>query len=83
MTYEKPAELAAQAGFTHLAPLMILKRWQKPNRSTSSIFSRCMPHYGWKQRACLLRVPDVCKKNDLPYYYGADRIAFTGCFPVD
>lgn len=62
MTYEKPAELAAQAGFTHLAPqasansgmgflcrplekskiLLILKRWQNPNRSTSSIFSQCM-----------------------------------------
>lgn len=25
-------------------------------------------------------VSDLCKKNDLAYYYGADKIAYTSCF---
>ena len=29
-----------------------------------------------------LLVSDVCKKNDLPYYYGKDTVTFTGLFLV-
>ena len=27
-------------------------------------------------------VPDVCRANGLPYYYGSDKIAYTGCFLI-
>lgn len=27
-----------------------------------------------------LLVSDVCRKSDLPYYYGSDKIAFTSCY---
>lgn len=27
-------------------------------------------------------VSEVCKANNLPYYYGSGRIAFTGCFLI-
>lgn len=28
-------------------------------------------------------VTDVCQKNGLPYYYGPNTIAYTGCFLID
>lgn len=30
--------------------------------------------------ACGLVVSNVCRDNDLPYYYGPDTIAFTSCY---
>ncbi|MCL1803700.1 MAG: DUF2284 domain-containing protein [Eubacteriaceae bacterium] len=30
--------------------------------------------------SCGLLVSDVCKDNDLPYYYGRNTVAFTGAF---
>ena len=28
-------------------------------------------------------VLEVCRANDLPYYYGADKLAYTGCFLIE
>jgi predicted metal-binding protein len=30
--------------------------------------------------ACGLMVSDLCKDNDVPYYYGKNTVAFTGAF---